>query len=97
RWERFRIIQMAPEASIFCAIDTDDLDRALALSQAVARATGSIKLGLQFFNAHGPQGVRRIMDSNPGLPLFLDLKYHDIPNTVAAAVRAVVPLECAYI
>jgi orotidine-5'-phosphate decarboxylase len=82
---------------VFCAIDTPDLQIALRLSKSLARATGSVKLGLEFFNAQGPQGVRAVLQANPGLPLFLDLKYHDIPNTVAQAVRAVVPLGAAYI
>ena len=91
---------MKPSADpplIFCAVDTGDINRALMLSRAAARATGSVKLGLEFFNAHGPAGVRTVMEANPGLPLFLDLKFHDIPNTVARAVRAVVPLRPAYI
>ena len=82
---------------LFCAIDTPDIDRALALSYAIARVSGSIKLGLEFFNAQGPMGVRSITDACPDLPLFLDLKYHDIPNTVAQAVRAAVHLQPAYL
>jgi orotidine-5'-phosphate decarboxylase len=83
--------------AVFCAIDTPDLPHALRLSASLAKATGSVKLGLEFFNAQGPQGVRAILAANPGLPLFLDLKYHDIPNTVAQSVRAVTPLGAAYI
>lgn len=82
---------------IFCAVDTPDLDRAVALARAVGGAAGSIKLGLEFFNAQGPAGVRAVMAACPGLPLFLDLKFHDIPNTVAQAVRAVIPLGPAFI
>ena len=52
-----------------------------------------MKLGLEFFGANGPEGVRQIAAS--GLPVFLDLKFHDIPNTVAGAVRAVLPLSPA--
>ena len=51
---------------------------------------GGLKLGLEFFNAHGPAGVRPFVEM--GLPVFLDLKYHDIPNTVVGAVRAVAGL-----
>ena len=78
---------------IFVAIDTPDLDRALALAAAVRADAGGVKLGLEFFCANGPEGVRRIADL--GLPIFLDLKLHDIPNTVAKAVEALAPLEPA--
>jgi orotidine-5'-phosphate decarboxylase len=75
---------------IFVALDTTDLDQARGLTQTLAGHVGGIKLGLEFFSANGLDGVRTI--AQPGLPLFLDLKFHDIPNTVAGAVRAVVPL-----
>jgi orotidine-5'-phosphate decarboxylase len=78
---------------IFVAIDTPDLERALALTEAVRDRAGGIKLGLEFFSAQGPAGVRRIGDL--GLPLFLDVKLHDIPNTVAKAVEALAPLHPA--
>jgi orotidine-5'-phosphate decarboxylase len=78
---------------IFVAIDTPDLDRAKSLAKAVKRHAGGIKLGLEFFAANGPAGVGEI--AHLGLPLFLDLKLHDIPNTVAKAVQALRPLEPA--
>lgn len=78
---------------IFVAIDTPDLDRAAALAQAVTDHAGGLKLGLEFFVANGPDGVRRLAEA--GLPLFLDLKLHDIPNTVAKAVQALAPLRPA--
>ncbi|MEO6198635.1 MAG: orotidine-5'-phosphate decarboxylase [Sphingomicrobium sp.] len=78
---------------VFVAIDTPDLDRALALAEAVRGDVGGIKLGLEFFAAQGPEGVRRI--GALGLPIFLDLKLHDIPNTVAKAVAALAPLKPA--
>jgi orotidine-5'-phosphate decarboxylase len=71
---------------IFVAIDTPKLDRAMELSRAVRNEAGGVKLGLEFFSAQGPDGVRRIQDL--GLTIFLDLKLHDIPNTVAKAVEA---------
>lgn len=74
---------------IFCAIDTSDLDHACALSKEIAPVTGGIKLGLEFFNAFGLSGVERVMKAAPDAQLFLDMKYHDIPNTVAGAVRAI--------
>jgi len=76
---------------ILCAIDTADLARAKALSAAVRGVVAGIKLGLEFFSANGPAGVREVVD--PAGALFLDLKLHDIPNTVAGAVRAAAALD----
>jgi orotidine-5'-phosphate decarboxylase len=78
---------------IFVAIDTPDPARARQIATAVRDHAGGIKLGLEFFSARGPDGVRRIAEL--GLPIFLDLKFHDIPNTVAKAVEAIAPLEPA--
>jgi orotidine-5'-phosphate decarboxylase len=78
---------------IFVAIDTPDLDWAVEIANAVRDHAGGVKLGLEFFSAHGPEGVRKI--AVLGLPIFLDLKLHDIPNTVAKAVRSLAPLEPA--
>jgi orotidine-5'-phosphate decarboxylase len=78
---------------IFVAIDTPDLARASDIASAVRGHAGGVKLGLEFFSAQGPEGVRRIADL--GLPIFLDVKLHDIPNTVAKAVEALAPLDPA--
>jgi orotidine-5'-phosphate decarboxylase len=78
---------------IFVAIDTPDLARARDIVSAVRMHAGGVKLGLEFFSAQGPEGVRRIADL--GLPIFLDVKLHDIPNTVAKAVEALAPLNPA--
>ena len=78
---------------IFVAIDTPDVERAAELTRAVRDHAGGVKLGLEFFSAHGPQGIRHI--AGFGLPLFLDLKLHDIPNTVEKAVRALAHLQPA--
>lgn len=76
-------------AKIFCAIDTPDLSSAKTLAQKLAGLPVGIKLGLEFFTAQGPEGVQ-IMREACGVhnDFFLDLKLHDIPNTVAGAVRA---------
>lgn len=76
---------------IFVAIDSSDIERAVVIAKAVRDQAGGVKLGLEFFCANGPQGVARI--ARLGLPLFLDLKLHDIPNTVAKAVAALAPLK----
>lgn len=83
---------MQPTNPVFCAVDTADLGHAEALVRAIAPIVGGIKLGKEFFAAFGPEGVRRI-DAIAGLPLFLDVKYHDIPNTVAGAIRALCRLD----
>jgi orotidine-5'-phosphate decarboxylase len=76
---------MSAANPIICAIDTADLARAQALVAGVRDAVGGIKLGLEFFTANGPAGVPQVVDGT--MSLFLDLKLHDIPNTVARAVR----------
>lgn len=73
---------------IFCAIDTNNIDTAIKTAQSIEGLCG-IKLGLEFFNAHGVKGIKDVMKTLQDVPLFLDLKYHDIPNTVAGAIRAV--------
>lgn len=78
---------------IFVAIDTPSLERAKSLADQVRANAGGVKLGLEFFSANGPAGVAAILEL--GLPVFLDLKLHDIPNTVAKAVEALAPLEPA--
>lgn len=80
-----------PAERIFCAVDTDDLDDATGLAGQLAGAVGGLKIGLQFFTAQGPAGVRQIAET--GAPIFLDLKLHDIPNTVAGAVRSACALR----
>jgi orotidine-5'-phosphate decarboxylase len=78
---------------IFVAIDTDDLTQAMLLASQVREHAGGLKLGLEFFVANGPAGVSEIAAA--GLPIFLDLKLHDIPNTVAKAIEALAPLAPA--
>jgi orotidine-5'-phosphate decarboxylase len=83
----------SPIDRIFCAVDTPVLDDAVMLADLLAGEVGAIKLGKEFFTAHGPDGVRKVADC--GHKIFLDLKYHDIPNTVAGAIRAASRLSCA--
>ncbi len=83
------------ENPVFCALDTTDLDVATALAHDLAGTVGGVKLGLEFFYRHGADGYRRIAES--GQPVFLDLKLHDISNTVAGGLRAVLPLSPAIV
>ncbi|MDQ3145073.1 MAG: orotidine-5'-phosphate decarboxylase [Pseudomonadota bacterium] len=78
---------------IYVALDTPDLDRAKLLAKALAPVAGGLKLGLEFFCRNGREGVLEIADF--GLPIFLDLKLHDIPNTVAKAIHALADLAPA--
>lgn len=78
---------------VFVALDTPQLDQALALATAVKPYVGGLKVGLEFINALGPQAVRKVVDL--GLPVFADVKFHDIPNTVAGAARAIAGLGIA--
>ncbi len=77
---------------LIVAADTAGEAAALALAAAVAPHAGLIKCGLELFGAAGPAAVPRLAER---LPVFLDLKLHDIPNTVAGAVRSVLPLRAA--
>lgn len=78
---------------LFVALDTPDLERAKSIATRVRHHVGGIKLGLEFFAAHGRNGVHQM--AALGLPIFLDLKFHDIPNTVAKAIQALGDLEPA--
>ncbi|MBB4642040.1 orotidine-5'-phosphate decarboxylase [Rhizorhapis suberifaciens] len=78
---------------IYVAIDTPDLEKAKDLAASVRYHVGGLKLGLEFFCANGHHGVHEMMKF--GLPIFLDLKLHDIPNTVAKAIQALHLLEPA--
>ena len=83
----------SPAQKLFVAIDTPDVARASALASALAGVGCGIKLGLEFFSAQGPGGVAKVVAAAPAAPFFLDLKFHDIPNTVAAAVRSSLALK----
>jgi orotidine-5'-phosphate decarboxylase len=75
---------------LFVALDLVELDAALKLARQLAGSAGGLKLGLEFFQANGPAGVTKLAQTKQRL--FLDLKFHDIPNTVAGAVRAAAAL-----
>jgi orotidine-5'-phosphate decarboxylase len=82
--------RMTKANPVYVALDTPSLKRALELAGQVKPFVGGVKVGLEFFNANGPQGVSQVIAA--GLPVFLDLKLHDIPNTVAGAMKSLLPL-----
>jgi orotidine-5'-phosphate decarboxylase len=77
-----------PRSSLIVALDFDSLNTALKFAKSLADQVGMFKIGSQLFTAAGPAAVKEISALGPGI--FLDLKFHDIPNTVAGAV-----LSCA--
>ena len=80
-----------PRGPAIVALDTADREEAARLAAALGSHAAAVKLGLEFFAGQGPEGVATV--ARAGLPVFLDLKLHDIPNTVAGAVRALGPLR----
>ena len=79
-----------PRSSLIVALDFDSLKTALSFAKQVADLVGMFKIGSQLFTSAGPEAVRQV--SQLGTDIFLDLKFHDIPNTVAGAVLAAAAL-----
>lgn len=82
---------LTPAERILCALDTTDRHSAYGLAEKLGKHVGGVKLGLEFFGAQGPNGFAHVAKS--GMPIFLDLKLHDIPHTVAKAIHALMPLK----
>ena len=80
-----------PASPICVALDTPDLAHAVAVARALKPHVGWVKIGMEFFYAHGLRGYAAVAEA--GLPVFLDLKLHDIPNTVASAMKALMRIE----
>jgi orotidine-5'-phosphate decarboxylase len=85
------LIILAMQNPIIAALDVPTVEQALKLAQQIAPAVGAFKIGKELFTSAGPDIVRRVRDT--GASVFLDLKFHDIPNTVAKAVAAAVRLD----
>ena len=82
---------MTARNPICVALDTPDLAHARHLARILKPHAGMVKLGMEFFYAHGRQGYEAV--AGEGLPVFLDLKLHDIPNTVASALASLMRLD----
>ncbi|MEZ5758172.1 MAG: orotidine-5'-phosphate decarboxylase [Emcibacteraceae bacterium] len=82
---------LKPSERILCALDTISTDEAAKLASLLNPYVGGVKLGLEFFGANGPQGFKDVAKENSNI--FLDLKLHDIPNTVAKAIHSLIPLK----
>ena len=80
---------------IFCALDFSELEQTIQFTNKIKNHIGGIKIGLEFFCKNGPAGVERLKEFE--LPIFLDLKLHDIPNTVTRALRNLINLSPAYL
>ena len=78
---------MKSKEFIFCAIDFSDLDESKIFISKIIDHIGGVKIGLEFFLKNGPNGVNEI--KKLGLPLFLDLKLNDIPNTCISTIKAI--------
>ncbi|MBC6436031.1 orotidine-5'-phosphate decarboxylase, partial [Nostoc sp. HG1] len=81
-----------PGERLIVALDMPDAVEASALATRLAPHIGLVKLGLELFCTEGPALLPRLSAT---APVFLDLKLHDIPNTVAGAVRSLAPLGAA--
>lgn len=76
---------------LIVALDTTDIQQATQWAASVKPYAACVKLGLEFFYAHGAEGYKKIAAA--GTPIFLDLKLHDIPNTVAGGMKGLAPLN----
>jgi orotidine-5'-phosphate decarboxylase len=83
---RTLIFDAHPRSSLIVALDFDSLSTAMKFAKQVADLVGMFKIGSQLFTSAGPEAVRQVAGLGNGI--FLDLKFHDIPNTVAGAVLA---------
>lgn len=81
--------------SIFCALDFKKISEAKKLLNIISSEIGGIKIGLELFIANGPKVIKEFKKFN--LPIFLDLKLHDIPNTVFEAIKSSIDMEPDYL
>ena len=77
--------------ALFCALDMKSIDQALSFTNIIKDYIDGIKIGMEAFYSMGIDGYLRLQDLN--IPIFLDLKLHDIPNTVSSAIKSLIPLN----
>jgi len=82
---------MSKRNPVFCALDVKTIDEAYDIGKTIAPHVGGLKIGMELFYSQGALGYARIAEL--GLPIFLDLKLHDIANTVIEGLRALAPLK----
>ena len=87
----------AARRRLIVALDVPDTDSALAAARRLAGHVGMLKVVLELFVAEGPEVVRRLRAAHPQLEVFLDLKLHDIPNTMRGAIRSARGLGARFI
>ena len=88
-------MKLSPKNKIFCALDFTELKQTCQFVEKIKENVGGIKVGLEFFFKNGIKGVESLKKYN--LPIFLDLKLNDIPNTVSRAVKNLLELEPDYL
>jgi len=84
---------MKNSSQVILALDFNDMASTVEMIDLTKEHIGMYKLGLEFYLAHGKSGVKEIQSRFSGIEIFLDLKLHDIPNTVAGACRSVADLN----
>ena len=84
-------------APVAVALDTADLETAISWAAASGPSVSTVKVGLELFLRHGHDAVVKCREASGGRDVFLDLKLHDIPHTVAGAARAVAELAPTYL
>jgi orotidine-5'-phosphate decarboxylase len=84
---------MKNSSQVILALDFNDMASTVEMINLTKEHIGIYKLGLEFYLAHGKSGVKEIQNRFNGIEIFLDLKLHDIPNTVAGACRSVADLN----
>ncbi len=82
-------------SAVFCALDTPNISEAKQWAHSLHEYIDGIKIGMEFYYAHGAAGIQKVRPQN--MPLFLDLKIHDIPNTASKALKSLTSLKADFL